>query len=354
VNKKRDASPQLTLELPPPADLNQEVWLASTLSLHRNVDKYLFPGCLEPHRRAQLLQLMETALRQLPQLRQPRFMPAEELPPTDKELLGEHYLVNATLQQAHAGEGFLIDQPGNFLAICNVQDHLVLHQLEWKGELEDQWNRLATMEAELTKTLPFAFSPRFGFLTANPTQCGTGLIVQCFLHLPALIHTSRLQELLKPQEELVFSSLLGEGEGYVGDLLVLRNTATLGTTEESIITTLRQATSRLISAETAARTALISQPDLTLRNKIGRAFGLLAHSVQLDAAEALDQMSLLKLGVHLQWVTGLTPAQCNALFFLLRRGHLSAHHHRPLDPDEAPLRRADLIRDLLRPAQFIT
>jgi protein arginine kinase len=348
----KKAADQLVLELPALEENANPVWLASTLELHRNVDKYLFPGRLEPARRTQLLKILETSLRQLPQLRQPRFLPADQLHHLDKELLGEHFLTTANLQQAHADEGFLLDQQFQFLAVCNLRDHLVLHQLDTKGELEDQWNRLAALEAELGKSLAFAYSSKFGFLTADPSQCGTGLIIHCFLHLPALIHTNQLQEALKPHEELTYSSLLGEGEGFVGDLLVLRNSATLGTTEESIVTALRQATNRLIGAETAARTQLAQKSDLQMRDRVGRAFGLLGHSVQLAAAEALDQMSLLKLGVHLNWVTGLTPAQCNALFFQLRRGHLSAQLHRPLDPEEANLRRADLLRDLLRNAQF--
>ena len=348
-NKK---APTLLLEPPPWAELNNEIWLGSTLQLHRNVEKYLFPGRMEASRRTQLLKIMEQMLMQQSQFKQPRFLPAEEIQPVDKELLAEHFFVSYDLQQAHVGEGFLVDQTGRFLAICNMRDHLMLLQLDWRGELEEQWNQLATLEAELGKKLSFAFSSRFGFLTSDPSLSGTGLVVQCYLHLPALIHANRLHEALQPYDEISCTSLMGEGEGFVGDLVVLRNSITLGTTEESIVAILRQATTHLITSEKAARAALIEKNDVAMRDKVGRAFGLLANSLQLQAAETLDQLSLLKLGVHLNWVTGITPALCNQLFFLTRRGHLSAHLHRSLEHDEVPQARAAVLRELLRPAQF--
>jgi protein arginine kinase len=350
-NKKRDAGPSLRLESPPWADINNEIWLASTLELHRNVDKYLFPIRLEASRRGQLLKLIEQSIVKLPQLTQPRFLPAEELQPTDKELLAEHFLVATNLQQAHIGEGFIVDQTGRFLAICNMRDHLALLHLDWKGELEDQWNHLAALETDVGKSMAYAFSNRFGFLTSDPFQCGTGLIIHCYLHLPALIHTGQLQEVLQVQEEISCTSLLGEGEGFVGDLVVIRNSATIGTTEESIVAALRQATTRLMAAEKSARSTLADKKEVALRDKVGRAFGILANSLQLQAAEALDQLSLLKLGVHLGWITGITPALCNQLYFLTRRGHLSAHLQRALEPEEVPQQRATLLRDLLRSAQ---
>jgi protein arginine kinase len=347
-------APTLQLEPPPWAELTNEIWLGSTLQLHRNVEKYLFPGRLESAKRAQLLKIMEQMFLQQPQFKEPRFLRAEELSPIDKQRLAEHFFVTSDLQQAHIGEGFLIDQTGRFLAICNMRDHLVLLQEDWHGELEESWNALADLEVELGNKLTFAFSTRFGFLTADPFQCGTGLVVECYLHLPALIRSNKLQEALAPYEEISCSSLMGEGEGFVGDLVVLRNSATLGTTEESIVASLRQVTSHLTTSEKAARSELAEKNDVTMRDKVGRAFGLLANSLQLQAPETLDQLSLIKLGVHLNWITGITPALCNQLFFLTRRGHLAAYLNRGLEHDEVPQQRAALLRELLRPAHFTT
>ena len=236
--------------------LTSAIWLASTLKLHRNVDKYPFPGKLDGPRRNQLITLFQNSCKELTSLEKPVFYKAEELDRLEKEFLSEHYLMTQSLQQAHTGEGFIIDGSGQFFAAVNVGDHLLLSLTDCREELEEAWSKLLKVEAEFGKSVNYAFNPRFGFLSADPAVCGTGLIVTLYLHVPGLIHSSRLQEVLtqQVQEEVIASSLTGDPEAHLADIVTLHNSYTLGVSEENILTALHSVATKMIVAEQSART----------------------------------------------------------------------------------------------------
>lgn len=327
---------------------SHNVWLASTLTLTRNLQKFKFPHKLDKTREVQVLSLIQENLMKSPELDKPQLFRSEEIGPLEKEFLLEHFMVTESFHQAHAGEGFVIEETGEFLGVINVSDHLQLNLLDTQQEIEKSWNKLAKIEGHLSKTLDFAFHPRFGFLSSNPRVAGTALTISLFLHIPAIIHTGELAELLEKEkeEEVEAVGLQGKTSEMIGDILVASNTCTLGLTEEYILTTMRMWATRAVVAEISIRKKLMENSNENIKNKVTRALGLLTHSYQLEAIEALNALSLVKLGIEVGWIQAPAGLNMNQALFNCRRAHLINQLETKVDIPELPRKRAEYLHQI--------
>ncbi len=339
------------LEEKPWASNDNSVWLASTISLLRNIDNFEFPNKLSSDRRKQMLSLIGKELTSANGfLDKPTLYKAEDLTYLEKEYLGEHFLSPVTFHQAHAGEAFLIDNTGTFLTALNIQDHIQLTLLDCKGELENNLNKLIKIESSLDKKINFSFSPKFGFLTSNPTECGTALKLTIFLQLPALIHTEKIEEVLEKyaDDNILITGLQGSPTELIGDVLALQNNYTLGLTEENIVSSLRNIATKLLVEENGTRNAIRHSQNPEIKDKISRAFGILIHSYNIEAIEAMNAIGLLKLGTEMGWIKGITLTELNNLFFNCRRAHLLYQFSDKVPHEEIVHKRAEFVHRSLK------
>ncbi len=334
-----------------PWDSNDNsVWLASTISLLRNVEKFKFPAKLEKGRQQQLIALASKELLSGNLLKDPKLHSVEQISPIHKQFLVEHFLSTLNFQQAHSGEAFILEESGLLLATLNIHDHIRLHLIDCKGELETSWSKLVEIETGLGKYVTYSFSPKYGFLTSDFNQCGTGLIISVFLQVPGLIHTDRLDDVLESviDESLVVSGIQGNPTEIIGDVLVVQNNYTLGVSEENIISSLRSLTTKIMLEENSAKHKILHEGDPEIKDRVSRAFGILIHSYQIDAIEALNAIGLLKLGVELKWLTGLSVRDVNKLFFNCRRAHLLQQFDAEPKQEEIGHKRAEYIHKVLK------
>lgn len=345
------------LSLSKPWDANENsIWLGSTLSLYRNLEKFMFPAKLSADRLKQIIDILGKEVIANKSLIAPKLILAEETTPLEKEYLFEHFLVNATFQHAHGGEAFIIDTTGNFLATLNHHDHLRIQIIDSQGEIENTWSKLVKIETAIGKTIPFAYSPKFGFLTSNPAESGTGLLASILLQLTALIQLERIDEILdKYADEFVtVTGLQGNPTEIIGDVLAIQNTYSLGISEENSISILRSLTTKLLVEENRARQEIKAAQNPDFKDLISRAYGILIHSYQIEAVEALNAISILKLGVELGWIKGLTLQEINQLFFVCRRSHLLSITGDHIPKEEIPHKRAEYIHQALKNATLLT
>jgi protein arginine kinase len=325
-------------------------WIGSSLILERNLASAKF---LPKLTQADMVSIRATLIEHFPKigsLKSPSFSPAETTSPLDKEYLFEHFLCLETFQNSGAGQGFIIDESENFLALINIKNHLQLQLFNPSQDLLSTWNRLNQIDTDIGQKIAYAFSPKWGYLTSDPSHCGTALKVTLYLHLPALIHTQQLHEALKTQNDpsLVALGLEGDLNDLVGDFLLLKNRYTLGLTEEEILNSLQVAALQLIAKENAL--SLNLKTSVTTKDLIGRAFGLLKNSYQLQTKETFNALSALKLGLDLGWITGITAPALQALFFQCRRAHLA--RLLKLDTQELARPRAEWIQKVLQGIEF--
>lgn len=326
------------------------IWLASTVSLQRNIEKYKFPGKLDSERKKQIISLVSKNLLSLDGLANPTLVKGEDIGFLEKEYLVEHFISTQNFNQAHTGEGFVLDETGEFMASLNLRDHIHLQLIDSKGELENAWSRLVKIESSLGKSVNYSFMTKFGFLTADPTQCGTGLVVSIFLQLPGLVHNNSIDDVLEKygDDSISITGIQGNPTEIIGDILVIQNNYTLGITEENIISSLRSFTTKVLVEENSARSKIKKENSADFKDKISRAYGILIHSYQIEAVEALNALSLLKLGIETNWVKGIDNRQINELFFNCRRAHLISQYPEKISQEEIPHKRAECIHKALK------
>lgn len=340
----------LLLQKKPWSNNANPIWLASTVSLQRNIEKYKFPGKLDAERKKQIIALVSKNLLGIEGLVNPILIKAEDIGFLEKEFLGEHFISTQNFNQAHQGEGFVLDDSGEFMATLNLRDHIHLQLIDCKGELENTWSRLVKMESTLGKSVNYSFLPKFGFLTADPTQCGTALLVSIFLQLPGLVHSNTIDDVLEKysDDSIHITGIQGNPTEIIGDILVIQNNYTLGITEENIISALRSFTTKVLVEENSARTRIKKENSADFKDKISRAYGILTHSYQIEAVEALNALSLLKLGIETKWVKGIDNRQINELFFYCRRAHLLSQCKDKIPQEEILHKRAESIHQALK------
>jgi protein arginine kinase len=358
MNPDKSDHPLLCNESPWNNNSNN-IWLGSTIALIRNLEKFKFPAKLSTDKRKQIISLLARDLLASDQLKQPKLFRAEDMPPVEKEFLVEHFLSSQGFHQAYVGEAFVLDTTGEFLAVLNLKDHLLLQWIDPREELETTWDRLVNIELSLNKSVNFAFSSKFGFLTSDPMLCGTGLSVTIFLHLPVLLHHSEhLEEIIKKSKDdgVEKTGLQGDPNDVIGDIVAFHNSYTLGVSEENILSSLRTLATKLVVEEKGLRQHLKQETEAHLadiKDKVSRAYAILLHSYQIEAIEALQALSLLKLGLDLDWLKGASQTTLNQLLFSCRRAHLLCHYGQKISQEELPHKRAEFIHKALHGIELL-
>lgn len=348
-----EGSKRILDQLEPWKNNDNSVWLATTVSLSRNIEKFEFPAKLTPDRSKQVVSLLSREIMG-DSLKKPVIYKAEELNSLEKEFLSEHFFSTLIFQQTHAGEAFIMDETGQFLAVINLNDHVRFILLDTKGEIENTLNRLIQIETEMGKTVNFSFSPKFGFLTADPMNCGTALNISIFLQLPGLVHSGKIDAVLDKyaDENILITGIQGNPTDLVGDLIVLQNNYTLGVSEDTIGSILRNITTKLLVEENAVRNEIRQSQNDDIKDKVSRAFAILLHSYNIEAVEAMNALSLLKLGGDMGWVKGIELKDLNQVFFNCRRGHLLSKLPSKIAQGEVIHKRAEFIHQALKNAQL--
>jgi protein arginine kinase len=327
------------------------IWPATSFFLQRNIIQYPFPHKLKELNSSQLLLKLKEVFDEVPDMKKFSYLPAELITAQEKEFLSEHFLSSEGWQNISKGQAFIVDPSGHFLGLLNAQDHLTLQWIDCKGDWEKAWSALNTIEMAIGEHLDFAFSPRFGYLTADPKWCGTGLVISCYLHLPCLIASGQLTQLLLTHTEpsVAVAGMLGNMNELLGDFVILKNNYTLGLTEQTILRDLHLTATKLILSERTLRTQYQDKAPADIKDAISRAYGLLMHSYQLETKEALDAISKIKLGVDLGLVKGMKDQELNEIFFRCRKAHLEQTHKEiSLDKKELAHTRAEYLHKQLR------
>lgn len=333
----------------------QEIYLGSCLKVFRNLEQYKFPGKLSSTERKQVLEFVGNALLGYEGFEKPKMFHGESLSPIEKEYLYEYFQGMESFHQAHVGDGFIFDRRGNTLCILNIKEHLCLQSIDPEGDLEKSWMELSEIESYLGKLLKFSFSSKYGYLTANFMRCGCGLKAYTFVQVPALFHLGKLDAVLESinKEKIHFSGMHMSEEGNLGDVVVLSNKVSLGVSEQQIISLVHSATTRLILSEQKWRASREKEFAELLIDKVARAFGLLTCSFQLEIAETLRGISLLKLGVSMGWLKNISLGELNDLFNSSRRAHL--YFEEKLSEKELGMieqHRSDFVKKTLKKAEL--
>ncbi len=324
-----------------------EIVISSRIRLARNVRDAAFPGWAGDEETMRLFRRLRDAVRTVSKLRDGVFWEIAALEELDRRLLCERHLISAELAIKKSGSGVAVSSDETVSVMLNEEDHLRLQIMRPGLDLLSMWQVADWLDSEIEALVPFAFSSRLGFLTACPTNVGTGLRASVMLHLPALRLLNEMEPVSKGLDKigLAVRGLFGEGTEASGNMFQISNQSTLGESEPAIIKRLLQVVEELVEHERNARRRLIEGLADNLRDHIGRAIGVLNYAYLLPSAEALDSLSGLRLGVEMGLLRGVDTVTINEMVMMTQPAHLQKLSAKSLDVAERDRLRARLIRE---------
>lgn len=323
--------------------------LTSRIRLARNLRRHPFPGWAKREQRAAALDLMRPAVEALPAMKDAFSQELGDLSSVQKQVLVERHLISREHAARGDGSAAVIERRQSFSLMLNEEDHLRMQAIRPGLQLSAAFSALSELDSELENSLEFAFDPTLGYLTTCPTNLGTGLRASAMLHLPGLVLSDQIGQVLQAVNKigLAVRGLYGEGTESLGNLYQISNQSTLGESEETIIRRLERVISQVATHEQNAREKLAEDDPEMVADKIGRAYGVLRHAHIIDSKEALNHLSLLRLGGILGFFPADTVVLCDTLLMDIQPAHLQLHSGRKLSPEERDAIRAEIVRSRL-------
>ena len=331
-----------------------DIVLSTRIRLARNVEGYAFTPRARDGERLRVLAQVRDAAQHVGSLAGSVLLRVDELPAGERQLLHERHLVSKELAGLDANRGvvtgaavFLGDSIG---VMVNEEDHLRLQALRSGFEVQGAYQAVERLDGELGSRIPYSFHQEFGFLTACPTNTGTGMRASVLIHLPGLVLTKEISKVLAGLQQmgLTYRGLYGEGSEVVGNFFQISNQTTLGRSEEELLDHLGRVVRHVIEREEEeARRVLLRDAGYIIEDKLWRAYGTLRYARSLSFDEAMNYLSGVRLAVGLKLITGLSVYTLNKLLIFSQSAHLAHAEGRSLSDAEASQARARYVRQAL-------
>ncbi|MST95137.1 MAG: protein arginine kinase [Pedosphaera sp.] len=342
--------------LVPPAETarregpNTRIVMSSRVRLARNLKELAFPGWAKKAERIRALDQIRPAVESLPQMAGAFSESMDNLNALDKQILVERHLISREHAAKSAGSGLVLNREESLCVMINEEDHLRMQALRPGLQLKQAWAAIDAVDSKLEKKLDYAFNAELGYLTACPTNLGTGIRVSAMLHLPGLVLAEQINQIIQAVNKLGLAvrGLYGEGTEALGNVFQVSNQMTLGESEPEIVERLNKVLAQIIEHEENARGTLQEKKPKTVCNHIGRAYGILANAHSISSKETMNLLSFLRLGVDLGMFPEMERGLVDELFILTQPAHLQKNFSEKLGADERDLLRADMLRERLR------
>jgi len=329
---------------------HDRIVMSSRVRLARNLREHAFPGWAKKPERVKVLETILPAVVAMPEMSDSFAEAMDNLTALDKQLLVERHLISREHAAKNVGSGLVVNRAETFSVMINEEDHLRMQALRPGFQTREAWQAVDKLDSALEKKLNFAFDNELGYLTACPTNLGTGIRVSAMLHLPGLVLAEQINPIIQSVNKLGLAvrGLYGEGTEALGNVFQVSNQMTLGESETVIVERLEKVLSQIIEHEENARQTLLEKKKKIVFNHIGRAYGILANAHSISSKETMNQLSFLRLGIDMGSFPGTERALVDELFLTTQPAHLQKQISDKLSAEERDLIRADMVRERLK------
>lgn len=325
---------------------------SSRVRLARNLPSTPFPGHGKKADRMRAYETLLPVVKELPEMADSMAESMDHLTPLEKQVLVERHLISRDHAARGAGSGFVLNREESFCVMINEEDHLRMQALRPGLQLRQAWLAIDALDTVLQERIGFAFSAERGYLTACPTNLGTGIRVSAMLHLPGLVLSEQIGQILKAVNDigLAVRGLYGEGTEALGNIFQVSNQMTLGESETEIVERINKVLLQVIEHEENARVGLLEKKAKVVFNHVGRAYGILSHSHTISSKETMNLLSLLRLGVDIGMLPAASRSMVDELLLITQPAHLQTlfTQREKLGADERDILRADVLRERLK------
>ncbi len=329
-----------------------EVVISSRIRLARNISKIPFPQWGKKDDRERILSLVKDAAAKSSNLKTGFFIRLDQICLLDRQFLAERHLISHEQIKNDKERAVIIGENEIVGLVINEEDHIRL-QIIFSGlELNKAWQIASSVDEELDGNLNYAFSSKWGYLTACPTNTGTGLRASVLMHLPALALSGDINRLLPAIAKLGLAvrGLYGEGTQATGNYFQISNQICLGRTEEELIDNLERIIKQIIEYEQNAKKTVLNKSKTDTFDKVFRSLGILKNVHLISSQEAITLLSTVRLGLALGIVSNqeVDRKKIDELFIITQPAHLQKMEGKELSPEQRDEKRASLIRERLR------
>lgn len=338
-------SPWMRVEGP-----ENDIVLSTRIRLARNFEKVTFPIIANEDELRSVMEFMKENYegKSYANYQNLAFIEMEDLSHIEKRVLVEKHLISPYLTKARAS-GVLVSENEQLSIMVNEEDHIRI-QLYFPGfQMKQALEHAFELDDWLEEKIDFAFDERWGYLTSCPTNVGTGMRASVMIHLPALVLTKRINQMIPAinQFGFVVRGIYGEGTEALGNLFQVSNQITLGKSEEDIVEDLESVIINLVEQEREARHYLLHTSGKKLEDQIFRSYGILKYGRIIESQEAAARISDVRLGVDLGMIKDVSHNVLNELMVLTQPGFLQHYAKKVLTTSERDVLRATLIRERL-------
>lgn len=327
-----------------------DIVMSSRTRLARNIEKTPFSNHADQRQLEDTLNRVKDAALSADFLKNAAFFRLKDLSEVDRLFLVERHLMSPEHARNAEYKGLIIDPKEIVSIMINEEDHLRIQVLQSGLNLKECWRIIDEIDTELSKKLPYAYSAKWGYLTACPTNSGTGLRGSVMLHLPALVFAGQINKILQAIAKLGLNvrGFYGEGTEATGNIFQVSNQASMGMSEEDIIDGIDRIINQALSREEATRKSLVLKSKEALVDRVSRAYGTLKSAHIISSNETITLLSAIRLGVDLGVVKNLDRRMVNELFILTQPAHLQKLEGKALSSEERDVKRANLIREKIK------
>lgn len=327
-----------------------DIVISSRIRLARNLAAFPFTNRANAHQKAEIEGLLRERIGKIDFQPKLEYVNLPGLSNLDRQFLVERQLISREMATSDGPRGVALGPQETVSLMVNEEDHLRLQVMRSGFSLDEAWQDIDKVDDMLEERINYAFSEEFGYLTACPTNVGTGMRSSVMLHLPALVLTKQIEKVFRALQKinLAVRGLYGEGSRASGDFYQISNQVTLGKAETKILSEIRDVIPNIITYERQARATLIKETRLALQDKIRRAFGTLCNATMMTSEETMDLLSSVRLGINLGLLDDITIPTVNELFIQTQPAHLQKIMGAPLDGEDRNAARARYLGKKLR------
>jgi protein arginine kinase len=283
-----------------------------------------------------------------PQFAGGREIPLAECRPHERKYLLERHLASPDLVREFRNRSLLLSGDAKRAVMVNEEDHLRLQVFRPGFDPVATCADSLALDGELEESLEFAFSDELGYLTACPTNLGTGFRISVLVHLPALVLTNEIEKILNSLRQLQFTvrGLFGEGSAVRGAMFQVSNMGTLGRSEEGITNDFTRHVSKVIQYEKLARDNLYARDPDGVRDMVHRALGNLREAWLMTSTEAFDRLSQVRMGTSLGVLPAFSMGMLNRALVEMQAAHIQVAAGNAIKGRERAVARAAYLRKL--------
>ncbi|MDD3982660.1 MAG: protein arginine kinase [Candidatus Omnitrophota bacterium] len=328
---------------------NSDIVISSRVRLARNIDKMPFPHWAGKKQAETVIEKARALKENVDLLKNTSFFAMSELDSVDKQFLVERHLMSHELSQKPNSKALIVENNEVLSVMVNEEDHLRIQVMQSGFNLKGAWDIVNGLDDAISREVQYAFSREWGYLTACPTNAGTGMRGSVMLHLPALVMLNQINRVLAAIAKLSFTTrgFYGEGTQAAGNFFQISNQVSMGQSEEDLVGNIDGLIRQIIEQEAQAREALLAREKAMLEDRVHRSFGILRNAHIISSKETIELLSMLRLGCELGMIEDLNRSVINELFILIQPAHLQKLENKKLSPEDRDVKRAEIIRGKL-------